>query len=90
MADDEWLHKVGSQGWIVISHDAKWHTEPPAIAAIKQHNVKCFYLYGANSLMFFKLKALAHNWEKISAKIKDEKGPFIYRVSKANRINRIL
>lgn len=90
MSDDEWLQKVGSQGWIVISHDAKWHTEEAAIAAIRQHNVKCFYLYGANSQMFFKVKALAHNWEKIVAKIKGEKGPFIYRVSKANRLSRIL
>lgn len=90
MDDDEWLHRVGAQKWVVISHDAKWHKEPPALEAIRVHNVKCFYLYGANSQMFFKLKALAHNWEKISDKIKRERGPFIYRVSQHNRLSRIL
>jgi hypothetical protein len=90
MDDDEWLHKVGSRGWVVISHDAKWHLEPAAIQAIRQHKIRCFYLYGANSLMFFKVKALAHNWEKISARIRQQKGPFIYRVSRFNRLNKVL
>lgn len=89
-ADDEWLEIVGKNGWIVISHDAKWHREPANIEAIRQHKVKCFYLYGANSLMFFKLKSLTQNWEKIVKKIKGEKGPFIYRISQHNRLGRIL
>ncbi len=58
--------------------------------AIRQHKIKCFYLCGASSLMFFKVKALAHNWEKISHKIKRERGPFIYRVSRHNRLSRVL
>jgi hypothetical protein len=90
MDDDEWLEIVGSRGWVVVSHDAKWHTEPPAVAAIEQHNVKCFYLYGSQSLMFFKIKALAQNWERISDKIKNENGPFIFRVSRANRLSKLL
>jgi len=88
--DDTWLEAVGKNGWVVISHDAKWHREPANIEAIRQHKIKCFYLYGANSLMFFKLKALAHNWEKITAKIKRETGPFIYRVSQHNRLGKVL
>ena len=90
MSDDDWLHLIGTKGWIVISHDSKWHTEAAAIEAINQHKVKCFYLYGAQSQMFFKVKALAQNWEKITAKIKGEKGPFIYRISRSNRLSRIL
>jgi len=88
--DDEWLEKVGKNGWVVISHDAKWHREAANIEAIRQHNIKCFYLCGASSLMFFKVKALAHNWEKISERIKRERGPFIYRVSRHNRLSRVL
>lgn len=90
LEDDKWLHEVGSKNWVVISHDAKWHREPAAIEAIKQHRIKCFYLYGANSLMFFKLGSLSHNWPKIQAKIKNEKGPFIYRVSVHNRLSKVL
>ncbi len=90
MPDDEWLNIVGSKGWVVLSHDAKWHREAANIEAIKQHRIKCFYLHGASSLMFFKLKCLTHNWEKISGKIKSEKGPFIYRVSSHNRLSKLL
>lgn len=89
-ADDQWLERVGKNGWVVISHDAKWHREAANIEAIRQHNIKCFYLYGANSQMFFKVKALTQNWEKISEKIKREKGPFIYRVSRHNRLSKVL
>ena len=85
-----WLHEVGSKKWIVISHDAKWYNEPAAIEAKKQHNIRCFYLNGANSQMFFKLGALAHNWRKIRARITGEKGPFIYRLSVHNRLSKVL
>lgn len=88
--DDKWLHTVGANSWIVISHDAKWHKESAAVEAIKQHKIKCFYLYSAKSQMFFKLKSLTHYWEKISKKIKTEKGPFIYRVSVHNRLSKVL
>jgi len=40
--------------------------------------------------MFFKVKALAHNWEKISGRINAQKGPFIYRVSASNRLSKML
>jgi hypothetical protein len=90
MADDEWLHIVGNNGWVVCSHDAKWHAEGAATLAIEQHKIGCFYLYGANSLGFFKLKSLAHNYDKMLAVCKTEKGPFIYRISPANRLKKLL
>jgi hypothetical protein len=90
LEDDKWLHQVGSKKWVVISHDAKWHREPSAIEAIRQHKIKCFYLYGASSQMFFKLGALSHNWRKIRGKITSENGPFIYRISIYNRLSKVL
>jgi len=90
LEDDKWLHEVGAKKWIVISHDAKWHREPPAIEAIRQHKIKCFYLHGANSQMFFKIGSLAHNWRKVTHLINSERGPFIYRISAKNRLSRVL
>lgn len=90
LEDDVWLNIVGEKKWVVVSHDAKWHNERAAIEAIRQHKIKCFYLYGAQLPSFFKVKALAQNWEKISEKIKSDKGPFIYRISMANRLSKIL
>ena len=40
--------------------------------------------------MFFKVKSLTQNWEKISSKIKGEKGPFIYRLTNSNKMVQVL
>jgi len=63
--DDEWLNIVGQKKWIVCSHDMKWQSEAAPIKAIHQHKIGCFYLWGASSTGFFKLKSLAHNYDKI-------------------------
>lgn len=90
MPDDDWLHIVGKSGWIVCSHDAKWQSESAALKAIRQHKIGCFYLHGASSIGFFKLKSLAHNYDKIMKVCREEKGPFIYRVTAGNRLRKVL
>lgn len=90
MPDDEWLNIVGAKNWVVCSHDAKWHSENAALKAIQQHKIGCFYLYGANSLGFFKLKSLAHNYDKIMDVCKTRKPPYIYRVTAGNRLKKVL
>lgn len=88
--DDEWLEIVGAKGWIVCSHDAKWQSELAPMKAIQQHKIGCFYLWGAQSPGFYKLKSLAHNYDKIKRICDNQKGPFIYKVSHANRLRKIL
>ena len=88
--DDEWLEMVGSKGWIELSHDAKWQSELAPMKAIQQHKIGCFYLHGANSLGFFKMKSLAHNYDKIKRVCDNEKGPYIYRVTASNRLTKVL
>jgi hypothetical protein len=92
MPDDEWLNVVGPKGWIVCSHDAKWHHpgEDAAMKAIRQHKIGCFYLWGASSIGFFKLKSLAHNYDKVVKVCQEERKPFIYRVTARNRLQRVL
>lgn len=92
MPDDEWLSIVGPKGWIVCSHDAKWHLPDELIAlrAIQQHKIGCLYLHGANSIGFFKLKSLAHNYDKIVKVCGGERKPFIYRVTPQNRLRKVL
>jgi hypothetical protein len=89
MQDDEWLSIVGPKGWIVCSHDKKWHDESLAVAAIKQHKIGCFYLCGANSKNFFKVGILAYNFPKLRSVLGKEKPPFIYTIDKRNRIRKI-
>jgi PIN like domain len=90
MPDDEWLNIIGEKKWIVCSHDAKWQTEPAALKAIQQHKIGCFYLYGANSLGFFKMKSLAHNYDQIVKICAENKRPFIYRVTASNRLKKLI
>lgn len=90
MADDEWLNVVGGNKWIVCSHDAKWQMEAAAMKAIQQHKIGCFYLWGASSPSFFKLKSLAHNFDKIMHVCRNEKPPYIYKVTPGNRLKKVL
>jgi hypothetical protein len=47
--DDSWISKGGAEGWIVFSHDRKFHTLLPEISAIKQYKAGCFYLPHSSS-----------------------------------------
>lgn len=90
MPDDEWLHEIGPRGWVVCSHDKKWQAESPAVEAIKQHKIGCFYLYGARSLNFFKVGSLAHNFRKVQDKLGKERRPFIYLIDQRNQLRKML
>jgi hypothetical protein len=80
-SDDEWLAKVGAEGWIVFSHDRKFHKELPAIAAIKQHRIGCFYLWGAQMPIWDKLVCFARGSAMIRKTAAQVKKPFISLVS---------
>jgi hypothetical protein len=80
MPDDEWLEIVGKKNWIVFSHDRKWHNEDAAIAAIKQHKIGCFYLWGASVPTWDKYVCLARAYKRIEQRLKTPK-PFIFRVT---------
>ena len=86
MEDDEWLRIVGAKNWIVFSHDKKWHDESPAIAAIKEHKIGCFYLWGASVPTWDKYVCLARAYNRIKERVKTRK-PYIYRVTYNYRVD---
>lgn len=86
MPDDEWLTIVGKKGWIVLSHDAKFHREAPALEAIRQHKVACFYLWGAQVPVWNKVGHLTAVYPKIRNVTNREKRPYIYRATENNRL----
>lgn len=89
-SDDEWLHSVGPKKWFVLSYDAKWQVEDPAIQAINQHKIGCFYLPGASSIGFLRLIRLARAYNRMKEIIGKEKRPFIYRIASNNRFTKII
>lgn len=86
MPDDEWLAVVGAKGWIVFSHDRKFHTEATETAAVIQHGVGCFYLPAANGSPWRKASALFRSFERIKLLAETTPRPFIFDVRSTGRI----
>jgi hypothetical protein len=80
---------VGAEGWIVFSHDRKFHTLLPESSAIKQHNAGCFYLPGASLPTWDKMCYFMRAYHAIAARIKVTTKPFIFELSHAGRFRRI-
>ena len=89
MLDDVWLNIVCQKGWIVFSHDQKFHTLEPEAMAIKQHNGMCFYLPGANDTTWVKLGYLVKAQSRIEKMIDTIAPPFIYSVYPNLKLKRI-
>jgi hypothetical protein len=63
----------------VLSHDRKFHTILPECSAIKQHNIACFYLWGASEPIWPKLHCFmgASSMHRAAT----QQRPFIYEVT---------
>jgi hypothetical protein len=66
----------------------KWHGESPAIAAIKEHKIGRFYLWGASVPTWDKYVCLARAYNRIKERLKTPK-PYIYRVSHNYRVDAV-
>jgi uncharacterized LabA/DUF88 family protein len=84
--DDRWLADVSLKKWIVISHDKRFHTDSLAIAAVKQHGGRVFYLDGGSSVKWDKLRRFCASYRRMHDIIEKQKAPFIYRVTYADKI----
>ena len=89
MRDDDWLALCGQRNWIAFSHDRKFHGIEVEIAAIKQHSVGCFYLWGANEDTFEKLRCFMGGYDAITRLARNTAKPFIYQVERNCRITKI-
>ena len=87
--DDQWLAQVGTWGWTAFGHDSKIHLLPNELSAIKQHNVGCFYLWGATATRWQKLVSFARAYDRIVEAEANTPRPFIYRVSRAGRLKSV-
>jgi hypothetical protein len=87
--DDIWLAAVAQEGWIVFSHDRKFHTLLPECSAIKQHNAGCFYLPGASSPTWDKTCHFIKAYQGIVDRIGVTPKPFIFELSHAGRFKRV-
>jgi hypothetical protein len=84
--DDVWIPAVAKQGWFILSHDNQWHKNESENLAIKQHAAGCFYLYGSNSLTWYKLRALMKASDKIMDFARKTPRPFVFRAGGNGRM----
>jgi hypothetical protein len=78
--DDEWISKVAAAGWIIFSHDRKFHTLLPEAAAIKQYSAGCFYLPGASSPTWDKMHYFMRSYDGIKSRVSQTKKPYIFEL----------
>jgi|GEM_PF-700033 len=88
--DDEWLSFVGKRGWVAFTQDYKMHLEPAPLAAIREHGVKVFYLWGSDATRWEKMRVFAKAYDRIIETACSKDGPFVFRVLKDGTLKDIL
>ena len=89
MADDAWLEIVGQRGWVVFSHDRKFHSEAIENAAVKQHLVRCFYLPCASGATWSKLSIFVKVFDRVRGIAESQSPPYVYNVQPNGRLRKI-
>ena len=84
--DDKWLSQVGDWGWIVISQDYHFHERENERYALKQHNVGCFYLWGAEATKWEIMRCFVRAYDKVIQAATTTPRPFVFWVSKTGRL----
>jgi hypothetical protein len=84
--DDRWLSEVGKWGWVVISQDYHLHERENERYALKQHNIGCFYLWGAEAPKWEIMRCFARAYDKIIEAADNTPRPYIYRVSRMGKL----
>lgn len=87
--DDIWLAAIGEKGWYVFTHDKKFHYMPAEKSAVKQFDIGCFVLWGAQATRWEKMLCFAKGYRNIIKVIISKKKPFIYRIDKNGKANQV-
>jgi hypothetical protein len=89
MPDDEWMAIVGARGWIVFSQDYKFHKYEFEYEAVKQHNLRCFYLPETGAKTWTTMCAFTKASDRIIQKCETVRAPFIYKLSPNGRLSSV-
>jgi predicted nuclease of predicted toxin-antitoxin system len=79
--DSEWLMVVGRRGWVVLTKDKNIRKRPTELNAVMVANVKMFALSGGSMSGEQMSKIFSENMLKIGRFLKNNKPPFVARVS---------
>lgn len=87
--DDVWLPFVGTWGWFVIGQDYKYHRLPNELAALKQYDMGCFYLWGAGARKWETMRVFARAYDRIVSVAKNTPRPFVFIVDRNGRLRQL-
>lgn len=89
LEDDDWLATVSQRKWVVVSHDKRFHVDSLALEAVRQHGGRVFYLDGGSLPKWHKLRLFVSCYKRIEQIAKEQKPPYIYRVTYYDRVIRV-
>lgn len=80
--DDYWLNVVGPWNWVVVSQDYSYHLKETELAALRQHNIGCFYLWGSEAGRWETMRVFAKAYDKMINQVAVAVRPFVFNVDK--------
>jgi hypothetical protein len=87
--DDVWLPDVARRGWVVLTEDPRIKSRANELQAITDHSAACFVLTTAGLTRWEKARVLAKVWDEIERIVREESPPYVYRITKTGRIDRL-
>lgn len=87
--DDVWLPIVGAKGWVIIGHDSKYHLMESELHALKDYQIGCFCLWGAQETRWQKMRVFALAYDRILRAVDTTSRPFVYDIDRRGRLTPI-
>lgn len=84
--DDDWMPIVGERKWVLVGHDSRHHLVAPELDAIREYEIGCFYLWGAEAPTWDKMICFARAYDRMMAAFEHTPRPFIFRILKTGEL----
>jgi hypothetical protein len=86
MPDEEWLTKVGTKGWTVITMDRKFLDIVDERGTLERSKIGCFCIWGAQVPRWRTMRLLAAAYDRMILADRDTPRPFLYEVTQRGRL----
>ena len=89
--DDKWFSQIAAWGWTtIISQDYNFHRRENEKYALRQYNLGCFYLWGAQAPKWRILQCFARAYDNIVKASQTTPRPFIYKVNEMGTLQPVV
>ena len=78
--DTEYLSRVGSEGWFLVTRDNRIRYRPAERTALKEHQIGAFFMGGKNRNRCELIRQLVRNWRRMKELARKTPAPFAFHV----------